>query len=98
MISFHAHQTLALVALLAWALAPCPAGAGAQEGEALYESHCLGCHGPEVYTREDRKIRSFEGLERQVQRCELSLGLQWFDEDIGDVASYLNERFYHFAR
>ena len=70
----------------------------ADDAESLYQEHCVRCHGSEVYTREARKISSFEGLERQVQRCELSLGLQWFDENIGDVAAYLNQQYYHFPR
>ncbi|MCP4450195.1 MAG: cytochrome c, partial [Planctomycetes bacterium] len=36
------------------------------------------------------------GLTSQVQRCELSLGLKWFDEDVDDVAGYLNQQFYKF--
>lgn len=68
-----------------------------QDGaEALYEEHCVKCHGSEVYTREDRKVSSYDGLVRQVQRCELSLQLTWFDDEIKDVADYLNGRFYHF--
>jgi hypothetical protein len=69
-----------------------------EPAETLYQTHCLQCHGSEIYTRADRKVTSLEGLERQVQRCELSLGLQWFDEDIGEVASYLNQHYYHFPR
>ena len=36
------------------------------------------------------------GKERQVQRCELSLGLKWFEEDIDDVTAYLNSNYYNF--
>jgi predicted site-specific integrase-resolvase len=43
-------------------------------------------------------VTSLDGLERQVQRCETALGLRWFDEDIKDVASYLNHHFYSFER
>ena len=62
----------------------------------LYDQNCVRCHGTEVYTREDRKVTSLQGLERQVRRCELALGLKWFDDDITDVTNYLNEHFYHF--
>jgi hypothetical protein len=62
--------------------------------EHLYQEHCLSCHGSEVYTRSDRKVTSLEGLQRQVQRCELALGLRWFDEEIAGVADYLNENYY----
>ncbi|MBK1695497.1 green heme protein [Chromatium weissei] len=66
--------------------------------ENLYQTHCLQCHSDEVYTRSTRRINAFDMLERQVKRCELSLGLQWFDKDIRAVALYLNVHFYHFLR
>lgn len=64
----------------------------------IYEDNCLSCHGSEIYTRDGRMVTSLDGLERQVQRCETALGLRWFDEDIKDVASYLNHHFYSFER
>ncbi|MCG6897360.1 MAG: cytochrome c [Thiocapsa sp.] len=87
----------ALTALLAVATATARAEAG-EGAESLYEANCLSCHGSEIYTREGRLISSMDGLERQVQRCETALGLRWFDDDIKDVANYLNDRFYHFGR
>lgn len=63
-------------------------------GKALTEAHCYQCHGNEVYTRADRKVHTLEGLQRQVQRCELALGLKWFDEEIANVSAYLNQEFY----
>jgi hypothetical protein len=68
------------------------------EIEELYEEHCVRCHGPEVYTRSDRKVTSLEGLQRQVQRCELALGLRWFDEEIAEMAEYLDRNYYQFSR
>lgn len=65
--------------------------------EALYEENCVKCHGSEVYTRSDRKVTTLDGLERQVQRCELALGLRWFDEEIADMTRFLNEKYYNFA-
>ncbi len=63
-------------------------------GKALTDQHCYQCHGNEVYTRADRKVRTLDGLQRQVQRCELALGLKWFDEEISSVTGYLNQEFY----
>ncbi|MCU0833079.1 MAG: cytochrome c [Chromatiaceae bacterium] len=87
------HPWLLAITLLS--LVPA-AAASPTPGQPLYEAHCLGCHGPEVYTREDRKVTSLPGLQRQVQRCELALGLKWFDDEIGAVADYLNESYYRF--
>jgi len=79
------------------------AASGAQAGDAgkgqqLVEANCLRCHGSEVYTRPDRKVSSMAGLKKQVQRCELMLGLTWFDEDIGNAATYLNQAYYKFKQ
>jgi cytochrome c553 len=65
-------------------------------GKTLTDKHCYQCHGNEVYTRSDRKVRSIDALHRQVQRCELALGLKWFDDDIANVSAYLNQEFYKF--
>lgn len=77
------------------------AASGAQAGDAakgqqLVETHCLRCHGSEVYTRPDHIVTSMEGLKKQVQRCELMLGLTWFEEDIDNTATYLNQEYYKF--
>lgn len=76
----------------------CPIIARATTAETLYRNHCIDCHGHEIYLREDRKIKNLDELEGQVQRCELKLGLQWFEESVNDVAAYLNHRFYRFPR
>ena len=62
----------------------------------LYQFNCTSCHGAEVYTRTDRKVTSLASLESQVRRCEQSLGLKWFDEEITDMTAYLNTHYYKF--
>ena len=71
-------------------------GAHAADGAALHAQHCVSCHGTEVYTRDQRRVTSRTGLTKQVRRCELALGLRWFDEQIDAVSGHLNDRFYHF--
>jgi hypothetical protein len=70
------------------------AGDEAADAHAMHEQNCVKCHGTEIYTRPDRKVTSYEGLGRQVRRCETALGLRWFDEDITEVTSYLNREYY----
>jgi hypothetical protein len=65
-------------------------------GKQLTETHCVKCHGNEVYTRENRRVTSLEGLHKQVRFCEQNLGLTWFDDQIDDTATYLNLEFYKF--
>ncbi|GMQ88938.1 MAG: hypothetical protein BMS9Abin09_0380 [Gammaproteobacteria bacterium] len=72
--------------------------ADADKGKKLHDKYCTKCHGSEVYTRKDRFIDSRAALEKQVKRCQLNVGAQWFDEDAGDVADYLDQSFYQFAK
>lgn len=63
-------------------------------GQSLHDEHCMKCHDSGVYTRNDRRITSLEGLRKQVARCELSLGLTWFDDQRENVVQYLNSTYY----
>ncbi len=86
-------RTASAVLLFALGTAVCHA-ADPVAGKALTDQNCTHCHGTEVYTRADRKVQSLDALHRQVQRCELALGLKWFDEEIANVSSYLNQEYY----
>lgn len=65
-------------------------------GKTLHDENCMKCHDTGVYTREDRFIRDRAALDKQVQRCQLNVGAQWFDEDTEAVVQYLDESFYKF--
>ncbi len=65
-------------------------------GQSLHDANCQKCHDSSVYSRADRKVTSLDGLRKQVKRCELSLGLTWFDEQTEDVVQYLNSSYYKF--
>ena len=65
-------------------------------GKTLKQQHCMSCHDDGVYTRSDRRVTTLEGLRKQVKRCELTLELQWFDDDVNAVTGHLNETFYKF--
>jgi mono/diheme cytochrome c family protein len=70
--------------------------ANMENGAELHAANCTSCHNDAVYKRKDRRVTSMAGLKKQVQRCELSLGLKWFEEDIDDVTAYLNSNYYNF--
>ena len=70
--------------------------ADAEHGQKLHEEQCMKCHDSGVYTREDRRVADRDALVKQVKRCELNLGLQWFDTDVNDVVQYLNQSYYKF--
>jgi hypothetical protein len=66
------------------------------DAQALIEQNCVSCHGPEVYTRADRRIHSLPALGKQVRMCEQNLELRWFDDQIDAVTALLNEKYYKF--
>ncbi len=77
--------------------------ADAANGKVLHDRHCIDCHsgmvggdGTLLYTRKNRRVKSYDGLLKQIDRCDQSLGLKWFPEDVQDVAAYLNREFYKF--
>jgi len=70
--------------------------ADAARGKTLHDEHCMKCHDTGVYSRDNRFIKNSEALAKQVQRCQLSAGAQWFDEDVNDVVEYLSTTFYKF--
>ena len=70
--------------------------ADAEHGQKLHDEQCMKCHDSGVYTREDRRVADRDALVKQVKRCELNLGLSWFDTDINDVVQYLNQSYYKF--
>jgi mono/diheme cytochrome c family protein len=96
MISHRRRISPALPFLVSLVAGPAVA-ADSPEPQALYEQHCLKCHGSEVYTRPDRKIDSYPALARQVRQCETNLELRWFDEEVEAVTDYLNRNYYKFA-
>jgi len=86
----------ALSLLFATLLIAGTAQARADEGQALHDAHCQKCHDSSVYTRENRRVKSLDGLRKQIRRCEQSLGLRWFDDQLDSVVRYLNDNYYRF--
>jgi mono/diheme cytochrome c family protein len=57
---------------------------------------CSGCHGSNIYTRPNRRVKNLAQLGAQVRRCDANLGTGLFDDDIDAVIQYLNATYYHF--
>ena len=68
----------------------------ADEGKALYENNCTKCHGTEVFTRDDRGIKSLEGLKSRVKQCNNAVENKLSDDELQSIADYLNKNFYKF--
>jgi mono/diheme cytochrome c family protein len=65
-------------------------------GKVLHDESCVRCHDESMYKRVDRKIKSYPSLRERVVQCEIMTELIWFEEEIDDVTTYLNNAFYHF--
>ena len=93
-------KTLAIISLLTM-MSQTSLAADSANGKKLHNESCLACHSslmkgkPDtIYTRSDRQVNSLAGLQKQVNRCQNSVGANWFDDQIEDVVEYLNTTFY----
>ena len=84
----------------AWALA-LPLVAAAQglpqpgsRGQLLYGNHCIACHTTQMHWREKKLVTDWPSLKVQVRRWQGSAQLNWSEEDIDDVARFLNDTYY----
>lgn len=65
-------------------------------GEEAHKNHCYKCHTDDVYTRENRFVKSIDALSKQVVRCKEGNDIPWFDEDADAVVQFLNKKYYRF--
>lgn len=65
-------------------------------GENAHQVHCYKCHSDDIYTRENRIVKSIDALSKQVTRCKDNLDIPWFDEDADAVVQFLNTKYYRF--
>lgn len=103
--AFALAAGLAGVAAIAIAQQPDPlAGAKPAAGKPLVEKDCIECHtrsfgdADTIYTRADRRVHTRAQLLAQVAFCNVNLKTGYFPEEEADVAAYLNQRYYKFAK
>jgi|SRR5450759_140255 mono/diheme cytochrome c family protein len=65
-------------------------------GELLYSMHCIACHSAEIHWREKKLATDWVGLKAQVSHWQGIAGLVWSDDDVAEVARYLNALHYHY--
>lgn len=68
----------------------------ALRGELLYSTHCIGCHSTQLHWRDRKAARNWASLKAEVERWQKNSGLGWREEDVTDVARYLNTLYYRF--
>ena len=65
-------------------------------GEKAHKNHCYKCHTDDIYTRDNRFVKSIDALSKQVVRCKEGSDIPWFDEDSEAVVQFLNKKYYKF--
>ncbi len=65
-------------------------------GQDAHKNHCYKCHSDDVYTRDNRFVKSIDALSKQVVRCKEGSDIPWFDEDADAVVQFLNKKYYRF--
>ncbi|WP_044406057.1 hypothetical protein [Thiomicrospira microaerophila] len=68
-----------------------------ESGKALHkEANCLSCHTANPYST--AKTPNFERLVKAVDFCNTNLNTGWFEDEVLDVAVYLNQKYYKYPR
>jgi hypothetical protein len=62
----------------------------------LYSTHCIACHSTQVHWRDKKLVTDQDSLQAEVRRWQKISRLGWDDNDIDEVAQYLNARYYHY--
>lgn len=67
------------------------------QGKSLHDEKCTTCHQNEVYTREDRMVKTMMALEHQVNNCMKGPAkAEWTQPETTSVVEFLNDRYYKF--
>ncbi|MBK7564384.1 MAG: cytochrome c [Propionivibrio sp.] len=64
-------------------------------GEKLH-AKCLDCHGTGLYAPDKRKIVSLKALRKDVKRWGTYYAPALTDQEVEDITTWLNEKFYKF--
>ena len=72
-------------------------------GKLIHQEKCAACHigkfggdGSEIYVRDNRRIKTVEGLMAQVEFCDQQIKSGLKEDQINDLVIYLNESYYKF--
>jgi mono/diheme cytochrome c family protein len=69
----------------------------AERGQLLYVTNCSVCHTTQIHWREKRLVTDLSSLVEQVRRWQYMANLNWSDDEISDVAHYLEDLYYKFG-
>jgi mono/diheme cytochrome c family protein len=89
-----------LIVLLFLLLVPGAHAQDARRGRQLYETHCISCHYEHVHERAqtNTRVHSLDDLRAQVRDWGKLTGQTFTQDDLDDIAAYLNESHYHLEK
>ena len=66
-------------------------------GKKLYiEAKCEKCHNSQSFGLQNHKVKDLTKLKQSVKKCNFAMDAEWLDEEVDDVAHYLNAKYYNF--
>jgi mono/diheme cytochrome c family protein len=84
--------------VLAGLFALAGAASAQSRGELLYTTHCIACHNTQIHWRDQRRATDLNSLKEQVRLWQGRALLSWTDDDVVEVARYLNQSIYRFGQ
>ena len=85
------------VSLIFSALAIAEEKSSIAHGEQLHNDKCLTCHTTQVYSRDDKRVKTLQALSNQVNNCMKGPAkAEWTEIETNSVINYLNQKFYKF--
>ncbi len=97
--------TLIALGFLPALIAPAFGAADAARGKVLHDKQCVSCHakryggdGAQMYLRADRLIHDRKALSQRVAACNAMVKAGLLPEDEEDIAAYLAQHYYKFAK
>lgn len=96
--SYVRKLAIGTAAVMLVAGATAAAAADVAKGKALVQKHCTACHGTEVYSRPNHRMKSLEMLRNQLGRCQQAAGVKLTKQEAADIVAYLNQTFYKFKQ
>lgn len=67
-------------------------------GKALHDANCISCHDTGKYQSAALQVADFPALLAQVRRCDANLNPRLANDDLVQIADYLNQAFYRYDK
>ena len=83
-----------IAVVLAASMAAASSFAADDAAKTLHDTYCIMCHDTQVYTRDSRMARDYDGIREQVDRWQTNLSLNWSQNEIDLMTTWLAKRYY----